>query len=1128
MRKWFLIVSITAVLAHLFCMPVIAADKDGVSAEIKTGKTEYTSNEAIDCIIQVKNSNDYEIKNLTITAENPKSYTSADGYALQMSKDSLVPGETAELKISFVPDQNAAAVSASKMPGTGVSGSTGIWIGLILMAISAALIILIKRGRKTRTNMLVLFLLCSSIATLILSKPALAEDLQKSLSCSDTVAVSGQQLSLNASVSYFCSDTTSEAIDFALNQDEYTYDQSSDVYHLTDDSPTTLTGTISGDTTRVSKLSFEISNDHGSILQNGDLTPGDSFSIENPGFVPGVNLLKLTAVLDDGSTNSRSFTLFNNGTQYEQFVTIDQNDDDKDGLINYYEDYYGTDKAKADTDGDGLNDLIELTESETDPLHEYTDNSDLRDPDRDRDEDGLTNIEEINAGTGIAQEDSDFDGLKDGEEVKNYSTDPLNADTDGDGAEDGWEVANGYDPLTADQNFESTVVYTNESGNGARVTAQLDGNQLDSFRIEQSADPVIDDSKPGQLSDVLEISTEGQPKSAQLSIDFDADLLNDPAVVPVICYINPDTQMLEPLATTISGNTAVAELEHFSEYVLMNQADVDQFWDESIKKPADSVNQGVSIAFVLDQSGSMSWNDPNGMRLSLTNEFIQKLDSEKDKAGIILFSNYLDIRAELTNDKTKLNQAVQNIGNTGGTDGSLGLNAGIRQLISDNSSSQKSIIFMTDGEDTQTSYSYETLIQTAKDNNIKIYTIGLGSVDRQQLQDIADDTGGSFYYTDQVSGLIDSFSKAESETIDFATDSNNDGISDYYTKLICSGTLRTGKGEQLFKGISYEDVQGNSDYDGDGLRNGDEINVVNFNNHVYVQTFSDPVKSDTDYDGYRDYDDDNPMEWDVSDRDLAIFSTLTYADPANIDGKNKMYKSSTLGTDQDTFFQDGADLDGTDIGISKCWKVVDQKLAANYHATIFKNGKNIVIAYCGSNDMFDWVNDFNGYGILGLTYQQGLAEYDAIKTANTYCNGYKIYVTGHSLGGYLAQCGTYRILQNTNITPEKLVYFNGNGSGHLSLFFLTQIVIQEKLKDYYQQTKAVTAYRVKGDPVSALGHTSWNVEVISKWKYIEHYTDKKALPDINKYHAMGNFLHYLSAGTRIRIDDLNKYGVSSS
>ncbi len=64
----------------------------------------------------------------------------------------------------------------------------------------------------------------------------------------------------------------------------------------------------------------------------------------------------------------------------------------------------------------------------------------------DSDGDGLTNAEELEAGTSVTKADTDGDGLGDREEVKVYGTDPKDVDTDGDTYLDGQEVAGGYNP----------------------------------------------------------------------------------------------------------------------------------------------------------------------------------------------------------------------------------------------------------------------------------------------------------------------------------------------------------------------------------------------------------------------------------------------------------------------------------------------------------------------------------------------------------------------------------------------------------------------------------------------------------------------------------------------------------
>jgi predicted outer membrane repeat protein len=70
-------------------------------------------------------------------------------------------------------------------------------------------------------------------------------------------------------------------------------------------------------------------------------------------------------------------------------------DSDEDGLINYYEYFVGTNPNNPDSDGDSLNDGLEMNILGTDPTLVDTDNDGMLDGDEDNDGDGLTNAEEV-------------------------------------------------------------------------------------------------------------------------------------------------------------------------------------------------------------------------------------------------------------------------------------------------------------------------------------------------------------------------------------------------------------------------------------------------------------------------------------------------------------------------------------------------------------------------------------------------------------------------------------------------------------------------------------------------------------------------------------------------------------
>ncbi len=71
----------------------------------------------------------------------------------------------------------------------------------------------------------------------------------------------------------------------------------------------------------------------------------------------------------------------------------------------------------------------------------------LSNPTIDTDQDGLTDVREIELGTNPRLVDSDSDGLSDWEEVDIFGTNPLKNDSDSDSYLDGEEVQNGYNPL---------------------------------------------------------------------------------------------------------------------------------------------------------------------------------------------------------------------------------------------------------------------------------------------------------------------------------------------------------------------------------------------------------------------------------------------------------------------------------------------------------------------------------------------------------------------------------------------------------------------------------------------------------------------------------------------------------
>ena len=560
---------------------------------------------------------------------------------------------------------------------------------------------------------------------------------------------------------------------------------------------------------------------------------------------------------------------------------IDASDQDHDGLYDSIEEIRGTNPSSSDTDGDGISDFNELIIG-TDPLKADTDGNGTSDFDEDFDFDGIKNGVEFELGTNPLVADTDYDGLSDYDEEYNYRTDPLNPDTDGDGATDGWEVDNDCDPTQFSQKFD-VLVTSDESYSdnvSASVETELSGSAVESLSVKPVSpveNPLLSPAIAGYLGTAYEFSADEEISSATITFEYDTSLGEiGEQFQPRIYYFNENTGLLEELEnqTVVDGRVS-AEVTHFSSYILLNKVMFDAVWEYEIKPPIvdeDGGTASLDIAFVLDYSLSMEENDPNQLCKRLSKEFVSKLRDGIDQAAIISFIKRATLNSGLTTDKDILNAAIDSIvyddgyGTNSGTDGSAGLNLALRELASSKAQYQY-VIFITDGEDNGYSYSYDDLIHTAINADIKIYTVGMGSAQESLLKRIAQETGAAYYHattsieSDDLVDLSDVFKEIEDNTIDLTTDTNKDGIPDYYNDLIMKGELLLSNTSDEFTGIDFNyNVNGelSDDFDGDGLKNGQELRLkyVKDNSgetYVYLQMYSDPLKEHSDSDGIDDY-----------------------------------------------------------------------------------------------------------------------------------------------------------------------------------------------------------------------------------------------------------------------------------
>ncbi len=676
------------------------------------------------------------------------------------------------------------------------------------------------------------------------------------------------------------------------------------------------------------EIDFKVIPDNGYELNNINVTKGElrENSKNNYSYV----------MPDEKAVLAVSFKKSNNINDYKK-------DTDGDGLSDYFEiNQFNTDPKSDDTDGDTLTDSQEIFLTFTNPLIKDTDNNGIEDSDEDSDGDRLIDSEEIYYEKSVSTSDTDFDGLSDYEEVYIYKTNPLEEDSDKDGLIDSKDIELGFDPndsdtdndgiLDKDETFEVEKDYEEEF-QGADVIPSLDielsANQIDTLEVYQSSDEDIFTSKeiPGFMGNAYEFKLEDDIAQGTITFKYDQKLRSNEEQQLAIYEIDKANQQMILLPNQLVDTencTVSAPINSLSQktYILLDKKKYDEAF--MLELSTEQIGNDLDIVFAIDSSGSMTTNDRYGIRKDVTKDFIDIL-GEEDRVGIVDFDSYASILSYLTTDKESAKLKVDKIDSSGGTnisnamsksisvfnntntyastfeseveqtikdgleEGENGLDINNEKLTSSSAIStmltevnegdkSKYIILLTDGDGTyNTSYT-----KLAKDNDIKVYTVGLGSgVNISVLEGIASGTGGKYFHANNADSLINEFEAMQEEIIDLVTDTDNDGLSDYHEKYL-----------RLFNGIYLNTDPNNPDTDGDGILDGDEIEFIYDEDSIlYFTILSDPTKKDTDKDLIPDNDDTRALIYNPND---VLIENIKVLESALKSYDNNIYNSKNF------------------------------------------------------------------------------------------------------------------------------------------------------------------------------------------------------------------------------------------
>ena len=409
----------------------------------------------------------------------------------------------------------------------------------------------------------------------------------------------------------------------------------------------------------------------------------------------------------------------------------------------------------------------------TDPLKADTDGNGVKDSNEDADGDKLTNLEEYKLDTSPINPDTDGDGLNDYEEVYTYHTDPLNADTDGDTLSDGDDVALGFSPLLKDTDSngildcdekvkqEITQEIKNEEApqiSEVQVSFEGTGNISNTTTIENIyGKDILSSEVVGLIGAPVEITTTSEFENATITFKYDKSRLGDTKEedLAVMWYdeengvyqILDNETVLDKEKQTVSYKTT-----HFSKYMVVDKNIWYNTWRTNIDyREGTTTKLYYDFAFVVDTSGSMSGQSINYAKQSMNN-FVDCL-ADSDNACLVSFASNAYLNAHLGATKEYLHTAINSLNASGGTYVSKGLNMALNQLNFSTSGNQKAIVLICDGDvDSVQSY-----VNIAKANNIKIFAINVFSADNDKLQNMADETGGEYYYAYTAEELLTAF-----------------------------------------------------------------------------------------------------------------------------------------------------------------------------------------------------------------------------------------------------------------------------------------------------------------------------------------------------------------------------------
>ena len=175
-----------------------------------------------------------------------------------------------------------------------------------------------------------------------------------------------------------------------------------------------------------------------------------------------------------------------------------------------------------------------------------------------------------------------------------------------------------------------------------------------------------------------------------------------------------------------------------------------------IKPQVTSINNvtGVSVVIVVDESGSMIYNDRMEKAKASIQSFVNDM-GPYDRISIVGFrgDDSTVVHLAMTSDKSLIVKAVKevDVDMNAATNIIVGTYVGVEQIV--NETNPTAVIVFSDGVNNGGSKTLKETVALAKAKNTTIYSIGLETDAKYPLEDLAVNTGGTFTFASDASEL---------------------------------------------------------------------------------------------------------------------------------------------------------------------------------------------------------------------------------------------------------------------------------------------------------------------------------------------------------------------------------------